>query len=158
MDAILRQLGGLALGATPTVIILFFLYLSYRFLVYAPLSRVLAERETRTTGTVAKAQADIAAAEQKTTEYEQRIREARLTIYKKQEARRSQMMDARMKAVTEARAAAHVMVQNARSQLEKETVAAKAKLQAEGASLAEEIIRILLGRRVQERTPAVGRR
>jgi F-type H+-transporting ATPase subunit b len=158
MDEILRQLGGLALGAIPTVIILFFLYVSYRFLVHAPLSRVLTERENRTTGAVAKAQADIAAAEHKTTEYEQRIREARLTIFKKQEARRSQLMQARMKAVAEARTAAQVMVQNARTQLEKESVAAKAKLQAEGASLAEEIIRILLGRRVQERTPAVGRR
>jgi F-type H+-transporting ATPase subunit b len=157
MDEILRQLGELALGAVPTIIIFLFLWVCYRIIVHKPLTRVLAERESKTTGAVKKAQVDIAAAEQKTAEYEQRIREARLSVYKAQESRRQQVLEARAKAVAEARESAHRMVQGARADLEKEAAAARAKLQAEGSSLAAEILRIILGRRVEEQTPVGGR-
>jgi len=157
MDEILRQLGELALGAVPTIVIFLFLWVCYRIIVHKPLTRVLAERESKTTGAVKKAQADIAVAEQKTAEYEQRIREARLSIYKAQENRRKQVLEARTKAVAEAREAAHQMVQTARAELGKEAMAAKARLQAEGSSLAAEILRIILGRRVEEQAPVGGR-
>jgi len=157
MDEILRQLGELALGAVPTIIIFLFLWTCYRIIVHKPLVRVLAERERKTTGAVRKAQADIAVAEQKTAEYEQRIREARLSVYKAQEGRRQQVLEARSKAVAEARESAHRMVQTARAELEKETVTAKAKLQVEGSNLAAEILRIILGKRVEEQTPVGGR-
>src|SRR5438067_3270965 len=150
MDQILRQLGELALGAVPTVIIFLFLWVSYRLIVHKPLVRVLAERESKTTGAVKKAQADIAAAEQKTADYEQRIREARLSVYKAQESRRQQVLEARAKTVAEARKVAQRMVQTARAELEKEAATAKTKLQAEGSNLAAEILRIILGRRVEE--------
>src|SRR5690349_9004095 len=132
MDEILRQLGELALGAVPTIIIFLFLWACYRIIVHKPLTRVLGQRESKTTGAVKKAQADIAAAEQKTAEYEQRIREARLSVYKAQESRRQQVLEARAKAVAEARESAHRMVQGARADLEKEAAAARTKLQAEG--------------------------
>jgi F-type H+-transporting ATPase subunit b len=157
MDEILRQLGELALGAVPTIIIFLFLWVCYRIIVHKPLTRVLVERESKTTGAVKKAQADIAAAEQKTAEYEQRIREARLSVYKAQESQRQQVLQARAKAVAEAREAAHRMVQSARAELEKETTTVKAKLHAEGASLAAEILRTILGRRVEEQAPVGGR-
>ena len=157
MDEILRQLGELALGAVPTVIIFLFLWVCYRIIIHKPLVRILAERDSKTTGAVQKAQADIAVAEQKTAEYEQRIREARLSVYKAQEGRRQQVLEARSKALAEARESAHRMVQTARVELEKETVTAKAKLQAEGSNLAAEILRIILGKRVEEQTPVGGR-
>ena len=157
MDEILRQLGELALGAVPTIIIFLFLWVCYRIIVHKPVARVLAERESKTTGAVRKAQADVAAAEQKTAEYEQRIREARLSVYKAQEGRRQQVLEARSKALAEAREAAHRMVQTSRVELEKEAVTAKAKLQAEGSNLAAEILRIILGKRVEEQTPVGGR-
>ena len=156
MDEILRQLGELALGAVPTMIIFIFLWVCYRFLVHKPLARVLAEREAKTTGAVKKAQSDIAAAEQKTSEYEQRIREARLSVYKAQESKRQQVLEARAKAIAETRETAHRMVQTARAELEKEASTAKAKLQAEGANLATEILRIVLGRRVEQQAPVGG--
>ena len=156
MDEILRQLGELALGSVPTILIFLFLWNCYRIIVHKPLTRVLAERESKTTGAVKKAHADIAVAEQKTAEYEQRIREARLTVYKAQERRRQQVLEARAKAITEARTAAQSMVRSARAELEKDAAAARAKLQAEGSSLAAEILRIILGRRVEEQTPVGG--
>ena len=102
-------------------------------------------------------QADIAAAERKTAEYEQRIREARLSVYKAQENRRQQVLETRAKALAEARESAHRMVQGARAELEKETATVKTKLQVEGSNLAAEILRIILGRRVEEQTPVGGR-
>ena len=158
MDEILRQLGQLALGSVPTIIIFLFLWVCYSIIVHKPLSRVLAERESKTTGAVKKAHADIAAAEQKTVQYEQRIREARLSVYKAQESRRQQVLEARTKAISEAREAAHRMVQRARVELEKEATVAKAKLQDEGSNLAAEILRIILGKRVEEQAPVGGRR
>ena len=77
MDQTLRQLGELLLGAVPTVILLATLYILYTFLVHRPLTAVLAERRSRTQGAMEKARADIAAAEARTADYEQRLREAR---------------------------------------------------------------------------------
>ena len=80
MDTTLRQVGELLLGAIPTIVILLLLYAIYNLLVRKPLMRVLDERRERTEGAVLKARADVAAAEAKTQDYEERLREARLAI------------------------------------------------------------------------------
>jgi hypothetical protein len=98
MEQTLRQLGELLLGAVPTVILLATLYILYTFIVHRPLTAVLAERRSRTQGAMEKARADIAAAEARTAEYEQRLREARQKIFKNQEARRQQDTQSRTQA------------------------------------------------------------
>src|SRR6267378_2057840 len=102
MDETLRQLGELLLGSVPTVILLTLLFGLYSAIVHKPLQRVLAERRSKTEGAVEKAQADIAAAGARTTEYEQRLREARATVFRSQEARRQAALQARTTAVGEA--------------------------------------------------------
>ena len=77
MDQTLRQVGELLLGSIPTIIFMVLVYRFYSVLVHKPLTKVLAERRSRTEGAVEKARADIAAAEARTAEYEQRLREAR---------------------------------------------------------------------------------
>ena len=104
MDETLRQLGELLLGAVPTVILLALLYALYTAIVHKPLRRVLEERRSKTEGAVEKSRADIAAAEARTSEYEQRLREARATVFHAQEARRKAALDARTAALNEARA------------------------------------------------------
>ena len=70
----LGQLGGLLLGSVPTIIFIVLLYLHlYVAVVHKPLVAVLAERRSRTEGAVEKARADIAKAEARTAEYEQRL-------------------------------------------------------------------------------------
>src|SRR5436190_21178236 len=104
MDAALKKaIGELLLGSIPTIFMFAILYTAYRILVHNPLMRVLADRHAKTEGAVAKAQADIAAASAKTADYEARLREARLSIFKSQEARQKQLMEARAAAITEAR-------------------------------------------------------
>ena len=128
------------------------LYLAYRSLVHKPLLKVLAERRARTQGAVEKSKADIAAAEKKTAEYEQRLRQARIEISKAQEERFARLQQIREAALAETRAVAEAKVKAARAELEKSAVEAKASLQANAQTLADEILRVIM--RVPERVAA----
>src|ERR1700738_1056706 len=144
MDETLHQLGELLLGAVPTVVLLTLLYALYANLVHKPLRRVLEERRSKTEGAVEKSRADIAAAEARTAEYEQRLREARATVFRAQEARRQAAIQARANAIAEARSRAQAQVQAAKKDIEKDRGAAQAALQGEAATLAHEIVRRVL--------------
>jgi F-type H+-transporting ATPase subunit b len=144
MDQTLHQLGELLLGSVPTVILLTVLYGLYSVIVHKPLQRVLEERRSKTEGAVEKSRADIAAAGARTAEYEQRLREARATVFKAQEARRQIALQTRANALTEARNRAHGQVQAARQDIEKDKAAAQTGLQGEVAALAREIVRRVL--------------
>jgi F-type H+-transporting ATPase subunit b len=144
MDQTLRQLGGLLLGAVPTVILLALLYVFYTIVVHNPLRRVLDERRSKTEGAVERAKADIAAAEARTSEYEQRLREARAALFRAQELRRKTILDARTAAMSEARKKAQEQVQAAKADIEKDREAAQDGLQAEAQTLAIEIMRRVL--------------
>jgi F-type H+-transporting ATPase subunit b len=144
MDQTLRQVGELLLGSIPTIILLLLLYGIYVALVHRPLGKVLAERRSKTEGAIEKARADIASAEARTAEYEQRLREARAVIFKRQEARRQQALQVRAAAVAEARAKAQVQIDQARAAIEQDKQVAQDGLQAESGKLAAEIIRTVL--------------
>jgi len=144
MDQTLRQLGELLLGAVPTVLLLATLYILYTFIVYRPLTAVLAERRSRTQGAMEKARADIAAAEARTADYEQRLREARQKIFKSQEARRQQATQSRTQAANQARTRAQDQVKLARAALEEDKQQAMSKLQSDAARLATDIVRTVL--------------
>ena len=144
MDQTLRQLGELLLGAVPTVILVTLLYVLYKVIVHKPLRRVLDERRNKTEGAVEKSKADIAAAEARTSEYEQRLREARAAIFKLQEAKRQAALQARDNAVSQARTKAQAQVQAAKGDIENDRRNAEQGLQSEAAALAEEIVRRVL--------------
>jgi F-type H+-transporting ATPase subunit b len=144
MDETLRQVGELLLGSIPTIIFMVLLYGLYTMLVHKPLVRVLAERRSKTEGAIEKARADIAAAEARTAEYEQRIREARIAVFKNQETLRQQALQARAAAVGEARNKAQAQVEQARAAIEQDKATAQAGLEAESGKLAAEIIRVVL--------------
>lgn len=144
MDQTLQQLGELLLGAVPTVILLALLYVLYTIIVHKPLSRVLEERRNKTEGAVERSKADIAAADARTSEYEHRLREARATVFRAQEAKRQAALQARANAVTEARNKAQAQVQAAKADIERDRAAAEKGLQGEAATLAQEIVRRVL--------------
>jgi F-type H+-transporting ATPase subunit b len=144
MEQTLRQLGQLLLGAVPTVLLLGTLFALYTLLVHRPLTVVLAERRSRTQGAIEKARADIAAAEARTSDYEQRLREARMKVFKNQEARRQQAMQHRAEVVNQARARAHGQVKEARTGIEQAKQQILSNLQAEAGRLANEIVRSVL--------------
>jgi F-type H+-transporting ATPase subunit b len=144
MDQTLHQLGELLLGAVPTVILLALLYVLYTVIVHKPLHRVLDERRSKTEGAVEKSRADIAVAEARTAEYEQRLREARAAVFRAQEARRQTALQARANAVAEARKRSQAQVQAAKIDIESDREAAQTGLQGEVAALAREIVRRVL--------------
>ena len=144
MEEILQQLGGLLLGSVPTIILFLVTYGAYHVLLHRPLTRMLTERHRQTEGAVAQARADVAAAEAKTAEYEQRLREAKLAVFKAQEARRQQALQGRSAAVAQARQRAGVQVSEAKARIEQDMQSAKSGLQAETERLAGEVIRSIL--------------
>ena len=156
MDETLRKLGELLLGSIPTVILLLVVYAAYTAIVHKPLSKVLAERRAKTEGAIEKASADMAAAEARTSEYEQRLRESRAAVFRSQEARRQAVLQARAAAVAEARAKAQAQIEAARVAIDHDKAAAQEILQQESARLAAEIVRAVL--RPAAASPAGGAR
>jgi F-type H+-transporting ATPase subunit b len=144
MDETLRQIGELLLGSIPTIIFFLLLYGFYTVLVHKPLVRVLTERHARTQGAIEKARADVATAEARTAEYEQRLRDARLALFKAQEARRARAAQVRAEALAEARQKAQTQIEQARTEIEAEKKTAMSSLEGEAQRLASEIIRTIL--------------
>ena len=156
MDETLRQVGELLLGSVPTIIIFLLLFGLYTVLVHRPLVRVLSERRARTQGAIEKARADVASAEARTAEYEQKLREARLALFKLLEARRAQAAQARAAAVAEARKSAQAQLEQARAVIEQDKASAAKVLDGEAGRLAQEIIRMVLDPALAQ-APAGGR-
>jgi F-type H+-transporting ATPase subunit b len=144
MDQTLQQLGELLLGAVPTIIFVTLLYVLYKVIVHKPLRRVLEERHNKTEGAIEQSKADIAAADARTSEYEQRLREARAAVFRAQEAKRQAALQARTNAVNQTRSNAQAQVQAAKGDIENDRIAAQQGLQAEAATLAQEIVRRVL--------------
>lgn len=141
---IFRQVGELLLFSIPTIICLLVVWWTYRVLVHTRLQQVLAERHARTEGAIQQAKAAIASAEQRTAEYEQKLREARAQIYAVQESYRNRVMQRRAEAIAEARKQSDEMIRGARRQVEQEMLAAKTGLQKQAETLADQIIQSIL--------------
>lgn len=156
MDETLRQLGELLLGSTPTIVLFLIIWGTYRAIVHSALSRALSERRSKTVGAVEKAKTDIAVAEKKTAEYEQKIREARLAVFRNHESRRQQVLEQKMAAIAEARHAAQQRLNTARAEMKKETELAKIHVEAESSSLGAQIMRVILRTGSAGNQPAVG--
>ena len=144
MDETLRQLGGLLLGSIPTIILFLVTFVSYRVIVHGKLASVLKERYLRTEGAIEKARADLAATEAKASEYEQRLREAKLAIFKAQEARRQAALAARASLIAQARERAEAQVRQAREGIGQELKAAKVQMQPESERLANAVLQTIL--------------
>jgi F-type H+-transporting ATPase subunit b len=144
MDAILRQIGELLVNSIPTIISVLILWTAYRFIVHGKLRQVLAERHALTEGAIERAQQEIATAEKRTAEYEQRVREARSQIFKTQQANRQRVMEERNTALAESRQRAGEMVKKARAVLEAETAGAKSTLEQQASVLADQVIATVL--------------
>jgi F-type H+-transporting ATPase subunit b len=149
MDEILRQLGGLLVGSVPTMVIFLFLLAAYRLLVHGPLHRVLDERRARTSGAIEKARAAITAAEERTAEYERKLREARLGMLKAREQRVQQWQAEREAAVESARNATRERVKAALQDIDKSAQEARLQMEASIAQLAAQAAQAVL--------PAAGR-
>ncbi len=144
MDELLKQLGGLVLGAVPTMVFFVLLVIAYSLLVQRPLERILAERRARTTGAIEQARASISAAEAKTAEYEDRLRRARADIFAAREKRLKQWSTERDRALAEARAATAEKVKAGKAEIDQSVAAARRQIEGVSAELSEQILRAVM--------------
>jgi F-type H+-transporting ATPase subunit b len=150
LDELLRQLGELVLGSVPTMIIFLILVFAYRFILYGPLVKTLAERRARTIGALEAAHAAIAAADAKAQEYEAKLRAARAEIFHQRELRVQQWIAQRDAALAAARQAAQERVAQARASIEAEAVAARKQIEDAAGQLAAQVLQVILPAPVEE--------
>ena len=144
MDEILNQLGGLVLGAVPTMVLFILLVAIYGLLVRRPLGRALAERRARTTGAVEQAREAISAAEAKTTAYEEKLRAARAEVFAMREARIKQWNAEREAAIEQARQASQQRVLAARQNVEQSAADARRQIETLSGELSSRILNAVL--------------
>jgi F-type H+-transporting ATPase subunit b len=150
VDELLRQLGDLVLGSVPTMIIFLILVVAYRFILYGPLVKTLAERRARTIGALEAAHAAIAAADAKSQEYEAKLRAARAEIFHQRELRVQQWTAQKDSALASARQAAQERVTQARTGIEAEAASARRQIEAAAGQLAAQVLQAVLPARVEE--------
>jgi len=150
LDELLRQLGDLVLGSVPTMIIFLILVVAYRYILYGPLVRTLAERRARTTGALEAAHAAIAAADAKAQEYEAKLRAARAEIFHQREQRLQQWAAQKDAAVAAARNTARQRIDQARAGIEAEVAAARTQIESAAGQLAAQVRQAVLPEYMEE--------
>ena len=144
MDTILRQVGELLVSSVPTILCLLVVWAAYTLLVHGKLQQVLKQRHELTEGAIARARQEIATAEARTAEYEQKVREARSAIYQVQQTNRQRVLEQRNAALAEARRQTGERVKAARVTLENDVQEAKVTLEQQAGVLADKVIETVL--------------
>ena len=144
MQQILTQIGALLVGSIPTALLFLVLVLAYQMLVQGPLTKTLKERRARTEGAVEDAQKAIAQAEAQAADYANKLREARVEVYKIREARLKQWNAERDTALEAARKVASQKVVQARAEIDAEVAQARLAMQATAGELASQVVRAIL--------------
>jgi F-type H+-transporting ATPase subunit b len=117
---------------------------AYAFLVRRPLDKILAERRARTSGAVEQARNAIAAAEAKTTLYEEKLREAKNKIFKARDEQLKQWNADRDAAVAQVRQAAQEQIKTARQEIERSASAARTQIEGTSSDLTAQILKAIL--------------
>ncbi|MFZ0690023.1 MAG: hypothetical protein WBD98_16885 [Acidobacteriaceae bacterium] len=144
MNELLQQLGELALGAIPTLILFITLVLAYRYILYGRLMETRAEREKRTSGALEKSRQAIGQADVRSQEYEAKLRAARAEIFRRREQRIQQWNAEREAALAAARHVAQQRVQAAQEALHQQSVDARRQIEASASQLATQVLAAVL--------------
>jgi F-type H+-transporting ATPase subunit b len=130
----------------PAILIFLILVIVLNRLLFKPLQRVQAERESRTTGLMKEAQAKMNHQLDLLNEYQATIKAARMEAYRQQDQLRTEAMKKRVDTLAKARTAGEQMIQNSRVSILSEVEAAKRQLDREAQELARGIASTILGR------------
>lgn len=132
------------LGSVPTMLLFLVTLAAYRFLVHTPLTKVLQERYAKTQGAIENAAAAVAAAEKKTTEYEERLRSARAEILRDLHEHLEMVRLESEVAVAQARADAQEKAVAAMASIEDSMQVARMELDGLVGELSTEILKRIL--------------
>jgi len=147
MEETIQALGGILLKSTVTIVLLIFLHLYLKAVLFGPLDRVMKQRRELTEGAREKAEASLAAATRKAEEYEAKLRDARAAVYKQQEEIRKRWLEEQAKHVADARERSESATKAAREALALDSAAARTLLQESSAAIADQIVATVLGKR-----------
>ena len=147
MEQTLSALGGILVRAIPTFLLVLFLYLYLKRVIFRPLDSVLSQRYQATEGARQAAAAGMEEASRKASEYSAALSAARVEIYRIQELERNQLRDQQADAVREGRQRSEAAVKEGRRQLDAEVESLKRSLALETETLAIEIAQAVLGGR-----------
>jgi F-type H+-transporting ATPase subunit b len=140
----LAALREILLGAIPTFLLVWVLYLYVTLVFFRPLQETLSKRHHATDGMREAAETSIAEAEKKTAQYEESLQSARVELYQQQEKERQKLMDRRTEIVHRARMHAEEMVARARQEIDQDVEEAKRRLATETEPMAQSISRAIL--------------
>ena len=121
-------------------------------MLFRPVNQILDERERRTRGYRAEARAMEAECARERAQYEEAVKRARVEGYQRIEARRREALEQRERLLAAVREEARASVERARRELAEQAHEAKRQLEQEAEELAREMVRQVLGRRVEEVT------
>jgi F-type H+-transporting ATPase subunit b len=148
MEQTLHDLAGILTKAIPTIIILVLLHQFLKFVLFQEIEKTLKQRGDLTHGARHAADASLANAERKTQEYEARLRDAKMAVYKEQEDTRKKWLADQAQQLESAKSSASARVTAAKQEIASEASAARGTLSQTTAALADQIATtILAGRR-----------
>jgi len=150
MEQTLHALAGILQKAVLTVALLLLLHFYLKAMLFGPLEKVLKERDRLTKGARQAGEQSLAAADQKTKEYEAKLREARAEVYKEQEEMRRRWIEDQASQTAQARERNAAAVRKARDEISAEAEAARLSLTESSGALAEEIATAVLAGRAGE--------
>jgi len=131
-------------SVVPALIIFITLVITLNYILFRPLLRVQAERESRTAGTVARADKDLRHFQELFDHYQAAIRNARAEGYKIQERARAEALKARAEKLEQARKQAEEQIVEARASIGEQVQAARMQLAQEAEGMARSISAAIL--------------
>ncbi len=130
----------------PAILIFLLLVLILNKLLFQPLLRVQAERESRTTGLMEYTRKQLDHQLELWNKYQAVIKNGRMEGYRRQEQIRAEAMEKRAEILAQARASAEKMIQTSRDSIGAQIQLVKAKLDSEAREIAEGIAARILRR------------
>jgi F-type H+-transporting ATPase subunit b len=116
--------------------------------LFKPLGRVLSERERHTKGSSSESHGILRDVDEKLSNYEQSLREARTESYRLIEEHRAEAVRARQQRLSLVREQLEGSIEGERREIHSQASAARVELEAEARRLASSIGNQILGRRV----------
>jgi F-type H+-transporting ATPase subunit b len=130
----------------PAIIIFLLLIFALNQLLFKPLQKVQAERESRTTGLMSEAHAKTDHQLYLLNEYQATLKNARMEAYRQQEHLRNEALKRRAEVLAKAKTAGEQMIQDSRASILSQVDMAKRQLDMEAQELAGGIASTVLGR------------
>jgi F-type H+-transporting ATPase subunit b len=128
------------------IIIFLVLIVALNQLLFKPLLKVQAERESRTTGVMNRAQEDLNHHLNLFNEYQASIKNARMEGYRRQEQLRAEAVKKRSELLAQSRATGERMIQDSRESIRSQIETAKQQLTSDAQEMANKITSTILGR------------